>query len=83
MARLRRMYARLLFVVVGIFRAFSHEARLFKRSTVWDLIRGGYRLRRVGANPELFWPVLALSAPLFWVCALAAPGAADIRWRHE
>jgi hypothetical protein len=62
MARLRRMYARLLFVVVGIFGAFSSK---------------------VGSNPGLFWLVLALSAPLFWACALASPGAADIRWRHE
>jgi hypothetical protein len=44
MARLRRMYARPLFVVVGIFRAVSSKARHFKQRAIWDLIRGGYRL---------------------------------------
>jgi hypothetical protein len=65
MAWLRRMYARPLFVVVGIFRAFSGQARLFKQSAVWDLIRGGYRFAPRRDQSGLFWPVLALSAPLF------------------
>jgi hypothetical protein len=57
MARLRRMYARPLFVVVGISRAFSSEGRLFKQTTVWDLTRGGYRFAPRGDQSGLFWPV--------------------------
>ena len=56
MARLRRMYAHPLFVVVGIFRAFSSEATLFKQETVWDLIRGGYRFAPCRDQSGLFWP---------------------------
>jgi len=64
MARLRRMYAHLLFVVVGILGPVWRG--------LWTVVPSSCRL--------------VLSAgftPALWNGALASPGAADIRWRHE
>jgi hypothetical protein len=56
------MYARPLFVVVGISRAFSSEV--------------GLGSRQENASDQKSEPVLTRfgsSAPLFWACALASP----------